>query len=422
MTSTQFQRPLPGVPQHPLRRNVPDAVLGGVCAGFACRLGVRAQTIRLLAALSILIFGVGLFAYLVLWLALRRDGENEPIARRLEHQRRASVVVLWSFVIVLIALLALSKLNTYVLGPYAWSILLSGVGLLAVWRGASTVERAHLEGVVQAAPVLGSASAKGWRAVAWRVVPAAILMVVGLRILSRVGGFWGAVVPALIGGIVLIVGILILLAPWWLQNVRDLSRERRERVRAEERAALVTHVHDSVLQTLTLIERSASDSAEVLRLARAQERELRAWLFAPNLIGVVTRETGTFADQLQVLQNDIERDYGVRVELVVVGDCPSDQRVGDLVAAAREAAVNAAKWSGADQFSIYGEVEPQEISVYVRDTGVGFDPDAVGPDRQGLTYSIHERISQVGGSSVVRSTPGEGTEVALTLPCDVVRL
>lgn len=421
MTSTHYQRPLSGVPQHPLRRNVPDAVLGGVCAGLACRLGVRVQTVRLLAALSSLFFGVGLLVYVALWLGLRRDGEDEPNARRLGHRRRASAIVLWSLAIVLVALLVLTNLNLYLLGPYAWSILLSGVGLLAVWRGASTAERTHLEGVVQAAPVLGAASARGWRAVAWRVVPATILMVVGLQILSRVGGVWGAAVPALIGGIVLIVGILIMLAPWWLQNVRDLSKERRDRVRAEERAALVTHVHDSVLQTLTLIERSAGDRAEVLRLARAQERELRAWLFAPGLIGVVTREAGTFADQLHVLQNDIERDYGVRVELVVVGDCPSDQRVGDLVAAAREAAVNAAKWSGADQFSIYGEVEPQEISVYVRDTGVGFDPDAVALNRQGLTHSIHERIGQIGGSSVVRSTRGEGTEVALTLPREVVQ-
>jgi len=419
LTSTQFQRPALGVPQHPLRRNVPDAILGGVCAGLACRLGVRVQTIRLFFALSSLVFGVGAGGYLVLWLALRRDGEDEPIARRLEHGGRAFKTVLWSLAVVLVMLLALSNVNLYLLGPYAWSILLSGVGLVAVWRGASPAERTYLEGVVQAAPVLGAASARGWRAVVWRVGPATILIVVGLQILSRVGGVWGAAVPALLGGLVLIAGILIMLAPWWLENVRDLSRERRDRVRAEERATLVTHVHDSVLQTLTLIERSAGDRAEVIRLARAQERELRAWLFAPDLIGVVSRADGSFADQLHVLQHDVERDYGVRVDLVVVGDCPSDQRVRDLVAAAREAAVNAAKWSGEEQLSVYGEVEPHEISVYVRDAGIGFDPDAPAEDRQGLTHSIRDRINRLGGSSVVRSTLGEGSEVTLLLPREV---
>ncbi|HUV57740.1 MAG TPA: PspC domain-containing protein [Acidimicrobiales bacterium] len=416
MTSTHYQRPALGVPQHPLRRNVPDAVLGGVCVGLACRLGVRAQTIRLLFALSCLLFGVGVGGYLVLWLALRRDGEDEPIARRLEHRGPETRIVLWSLVVVLVILLALSNMGLHLLGPYAWSVLLSGVGLVAVWRGASPAERTHLEGVVQAVPVLGAASARGWRAVVWRVVPATIMIVVGLQILSRVGGIWGAAVPALIGGLVLIIGILIMLAPWWLENVRDLSRERRDRVRAEERATLVTHVHDSVLQTLTLIERSAGDRAEVIRLARAQERELRAWLFAPDLIGVVTRADGSFADQLHVLQHDVERDYGVRVDLVVVGDCPTDQRVRDLVAAAREAAVNAAKWSGEEQLSIYGEIEPHQISVYVRDTGIGFDPDAPAGDRQGLSYSIRERVNRLGGSSEVRSTPGEGTEITLLVP------
>ncbi len=420
MTSTHYQCPRPGVPQHPLRRNVSDAVLGGVCAGLACRLGVRSRTIRVLAALASLVFGVGLVAYVVLWIGLRRDGEEASIARRIESQRHASMLVGWSLVIVLVLLLALSRLNLYALSPYAWSLLLSGVALVAIWRGASPAERAHLEGVLQTVPVLGVASVRGWRAVAWRVAPATILIVVGLHILSQVGGVWGGAVPAIIGALVLVVGVLIMLAPWWLQNVRDLSRERRDRVRAEERAALVAHVHDSVLQTLTLVERSADNAVEVRRLVRAQERALRAWLFAPDLIGVVTSDTGSFADQLRALQDDVERDYGVRVELVVVGDCPGDQRIGDLVAAAREAVVNAAKWSTADEISLYGEVEAHVISVYVRDTGVGFDTDTVASDRQGIAHSIHERLSQIGGSSRVRSTPGEGTEVALTLSREVV--
>ncbi len=421
MTITNhLQRPRLGVPQHPLCRNVTDAVLGGVCAGIACRLGVRTRNVRLAIALLSLIFGIGLVVYMVFWLALRRDGEDVAIAKRLEGQRRTSSVVSWLLAGVLTVLLVISRLNLAFFSPYAWSVLLSVVLIVAVWRASSAPERTHLEGIAQALPVLGVASGRGWRAIVWRVFPATVLIVAGLQILRQVGGVWGAAVPALIGGLVLIIGILIMLAPWWLQNVRDLSRERRVRVRAEERAALVTHVHDSVLQTLTLIERSANDPATVRRLARAQERELRAWLFAPELIGVATRPDGTFAGQLRAIQRDVEEDYGVRVDLVVVGDAPLDERIGGLVAAAREAAVNAAKWSGVETFSVYGEVEPDTVSIYVRDTGVGFDPLAVADDRQGLSHSIRAQVEQLGGTSTVRTAPGEGTDVALSLSRAVV--
>jgi len=421
MTITNhLQHPRLGVPQHPLCRNVTDAVLGGVCAGIACRLGVRTRNVRLTTALLSLIFGIGLVVYMVLWLALRRDGEDVAIAKRLEGQRRTSSIVFWLLAGVLTVLLVISRLNLDFFSPYAWSVLLSVVLTVAVWRGSSAPERTHLEGIAQALPVLGVASGRGWRAIVWRVIPATFLIVAGLQILRQVGGVWGAAVPALIGGVVLIIGVLIMLAPWWLQNVRDLSSERRVRVRAEERAALVTHVHDSVLQTLTLIERSASDAATVRRLARAQERELRSWLFAPELIGVVARDGETFANQLRAIQHDIERDYGVRVDLVVVGDVPLDERIGGLVGAAREAAINAAKWSGAETFSIYGEVEPDTVSTYVRDNGVGFVPAAVADDRQGLAHSIHARLEQLGGSSTVRTTLGEGTDVALSVSRAVV--
>jgi signal transduction histidine kinase len=394
---------------------VPDAVVGGVCAGFACRLGVRPRVVRVLSALSCLIFGSGLLLYVIFWLCLRRDGEPESIARRYEDQRRASLIVLWVLAAVLLALVAASALDLHALGPFAWLSLLSGVGLVAVWRQASPDERRHLDDVMQAAPVLGIASARGWRALVWRVVPAVVLIIVGLQILSHAGGAWRGAVPALVGGIVFIVGALIMLAPWWLQNVRDLSKERRSRVRAEERASLVAHVHDSVLQTLTLIERSSNNPTEVLRLARVQERELRAWLFAPDLIGVANRDTDTFVGHLRALQDEIERDYGLRIELVTVGDCASDQRIADIVAAAREATVNAAQWSGDDHVSVYGEVDGNEISIFVRDEGVGFEPDEVAADRQGLAKSIRERVQLAGGQVSIRSTLGEGTEVAITL-------
>ncbi len=176
----------------------------------------------------------------------------------------------------------------------------------------------------------------------------------------------------------------ILLAPWWLATLNDLTGERRQRVRMEERADVATHLHDSVLQTLTLIERSAGDEAAVKRLARTQERELREWLFNPEGSG----DSGTFLSDLRALENEIENDYGVRVDLVVVGDCESNERVTALVAAGREAAINAARWSGSDLVSIYAEVEESTISLFVRDQGSGFDPEP-GRERPARNRTVH---------------------------------
>jgi signal transduction histidine kinase len=248
-----------------------------------------------------------------------------------------------------------------------------------------------------------------------RVVPGIILVVVGLNILNQIGGIWGAAVPALLGALVLVGGLLILLTPWWLQNVRDLSSERRQRVRMQERTAIMGHLHDSVLQTLTLIERCAANEADVVRLARAQERELRLWLFSPELFEAAGAASTSLVAMVGAIEHEIESDYGIRVELVTVGDCAPDEDVVALVAAGREAAINAAKWSGAPSISIYAEVGADDISIFVRDTGKGFDVDAVPSDRRGIAVSIKQRIQDHGGGSMIRSTPGAGAEVELVL-------
>jgi signal transduction histidine kinase len=191
-------------------------------------------------------------------------------------------------------------------------------------------------------------------------------------------------------------------------------------VRIEERASMVAHIHDSVLQTLTLIERVASSESDVIRLARAQERELRQWLFNPDSVGTSGPTDDSFASLLGAVENDVENDYGVKVQLVVVGDCPSDEKTRLLVAAGREAAINAAKWSTASTITIFGEVETTKISLFVRDTGQGFDPDNVASDRQGIALSIKQRMTQIGGGTLIRSTLGHGTEVELVLPLAAV--
>lgn len=427
MPVTIATTPRLGVPLRPLRRSSSDCILGGVCAGIAVRMGVRGRTLRIAFTISAFIFGLGLLLYVACWLVMTRSGEDQSIGQRVSHQRRNTRIVVLAIIVAMGLLLtvhsiayqpfgAVHRVGAFQAGSsFVWTILFSAVAVVAIWRGASPDERVHLQGLLNAAPVVGTASSRGWKAVALRIIPGVILVVVGLRIMNQIGGVWGAAVPALIGAMALLFGVLIILAPWWLQTVRDLSSERRERVRVEERASMVAHIHDSVLQTLTLIERAAGSEVNVVRLARAQERELRQWLFDPNFANDSNKSPESFAALLATIENDVENDYGVKVELVVVGDCGADEGVRALAAAGREAAINAAKWSGASMISIFGEVEPATLSLFVRDTGSGFDLTTVASDRQGIALSIRQRMSQHGGEATINSTVGTGTEVQLRL-------
>jgi len=193
---------------------------------------------------------------------------------------------------------------------------------------------------------------------------------------------------------------------------RDLATERRKRIRSEERAEVAAHLHDSVLQTLALIQRNADDPRAVVTMARRQERELRGWLFEndQDLSGA-----DTLAAALARAGEEVEGLHGVSIDVVAVGDLPLDERLGALVAVSREAMVNAAKWSGDETVSVYAEVRNGEASVFVRDWGTGFDPAAVAADRHGVRESIVDRMARHGGEAVVRSTLGEGTEVELRI-------
>ncbi|MGH8895778.1 MAG: sensor histidine kinase [Egibacteraceae bacterium] len=192
-----------------------------------------------------------------------------------------------------------------------------------------------------------------------------------------------------------------------------LATERAERIRSQERAETAAHLHDSVLQTLALIQRRSADHAEVTALARRQERELRDWL--QGGAGIPTAgPAATLGEALARIVEEVEHRYRLTVELVVVGDAPLDEHVEALVAATREALVNAAKHAGVERVSVYAESDAEgECRVFVRDRGVGFDPDAVDPDRQGIRESIHGRLARHGGEARIRSSPGAGTEVAI---------
>jgi signal transduction histidine kinase len=198
--------------------------------------------------------------------------------------------------------------------------------------------------------------------------------------------------------------------------LRELTEERRDRVRAEERADMAAHIHDSVLQTLILIQKAADEPSEVIRLARAQERDLRRWLFEGDAPGSLSGHPATLALAVSVIEGEVEDAHGIRVESVVVGDCPLDDSMRALLGAGREAAVNAAKWSGDGTVSVFVEVDPDSVSMFVRDRGKGFDPDVVPSDRNGVAQSIRARMARAGGRAVIRSELGHGTEVELVMP------
>ncbi|HVL28730.1 MAG TPA: ATP-binding protein, partial [Acidimicrobiales bacterium] len=216
---------------------------------------------------------------------------------------------------------------------------------------------------------------------------------------------------ALVAAAAVCAGLALVAGPWWWRLSHELANERRERIRAQERDEVAAHIHDSVLQTLALIQRNCADPKAVATLARQQERELRTWLY-----GGEAPPDESLAAALQRMCDEVEDLHGVKVETVAVGDAPVDQRLVALVQSSREALANAARHSGAPTASAYMEVEPDQVTVYVRDRGCGFDPDNIPSDRRGISESIVGRMNRYGGKAAIRSSPGEGTEVELVMP------
>jgi signal transduction histidine kinase len=210
--------------------------------------------------------------------------------------------------------------------------------------------------------------------------------------------------------LVVVLGVLLVLGPWMLQTLRQVNDERTARIREQERVELAGRVHDSMLQTLTLIQRRANDPDEVRRLVRHSERELRGWLYSP------AEQQPTLRAAVGAVCAEIEDEYAVTIDLVVVGEQPMSPAVEPLVQALREAAINAAKHSGTDTFAVYVEAGAADVVGYVRDRGHGFDVDSVAADRYGVRESVVARMQRHGGSAAIRSSEGGGTEVRLTLP------
>ncbi|MBY8883875.1 PspC domain-containing protein [Streptomyces sp. PTM05] len=394
-----------------LYRSSEGRIIGGVARGLAGHLGLPVTWVRVVFVILAMFGGLGVPLYAVFWFVVPLgiggvDAAKEPWDARswLAGRRpdRGSVLAL----VVMLAGLAVvvDNLHLGVANAYVWPMLLIGAGVALVWRQADNARRARW--------VEMSRGKRFWPLA--RGVGGVILVAAGVTaflVLQGSARHLGAIVQA---SLAVLVGIALLAGPYVVRITQDLSDERMMRIRAQERAEVAAHVHDSVLHTLTLIQRNADDAREVARLARAQERELRAWLYRPEGTGRED-EPDTLADAVRRAAAEVEDHHGVPVEVVCVGDCPLEGALGALMQAAREAMVNAAKYGGDGPVQVYAEVEDGRVFVSVRDRGPGFDLDAVPDDRMGVRESIIGRMRRNGGEARLRAAPGGGTEVELEM-------
>jgi signal transduction histidine kinase len=351
--------PTPALPFH--RSDTP--VVAGVCGGLAESLNVDPNLIRFVFALLALAGGAGILLYLAIWVFFTG--------------RRPLLALLLVAFAAMSLLLALGVDGTVILGA---GLLVMGVVLLAR-RGATLRPGGRLT----------------WPGVALAMAGAIVM-------LEHIGPKNSFVAPGAVAG-----ALALVLVPWTWQ----LVSERTERIRVAERAEVAARVHDSVLQTLALVQRHADDPARVSALARRQERDLRRWLYgAPGA-------AAGFADALAAAVADVEEAHGVRIELATAGDAPLDDAVEQLVLAAREGMTNAAKHARDAEIHVFAEAGPAGLEIFVRDRGAGFDPAAIPDDRRGIRDSIEARMERAGGTARILSVPGEGTEVELTLPRSV---
>ena len=383
-----------------LYRRSGGRVLAGVARGLADHLGVDVLYVRLAFVVLAAASGAGVVAYGLFWVFAPQDPFEE--ARPSDRMRDLTMLLALGSLAVG-GLLLLSALGLGLHPGLAMPLVAVGLGVAILWRQADDDARERLRQATGTHRLGGAARAAA--GIALILVGAGAILVGPADLNGTAGGLVAALVVA--------AGLALVSGPWWMRMARDLAAERNARIREQERAEVAAHVHDSVLHTLTLIQRHVEDPREVARLARAQERELRGWLYRP-----ARDADDTMSAALERVAADVEDAHGVAIEVVVVGDCPLDDQLVAVRDAAREALVNAAKYAGDSAISVYAEVEPDQVTVFVRDRGPGFDVDAVPEDRLGLRQSVAGRMSRHGGTAVVRSSDGEGTEVQLEMPRD----
>lgn len=418
MASTQQRtRPNPGsdrfssprARQLMLRRSRTNRVVAGVAGGVGERFAIDPFVVRMAFVVMSTAGGAGALAYIVLW-ATSREADPHEVASipARKPSTRQSIAV--GFILIGLLLL-LRSVGMWFGDALSWSVAAAAIGSTIIWARSDTDERARWRDATSRWPGNPLQAVFAGRVSPVRIIVGGGLIAGGMTTFLAANDALVAVRDVAVAVGVTIVGLGLILGPWMSRLARQAVDERRERIRSQERADMAAHLHDSVLQTLALIQRSDS-RREMAGLARGQERELRAWLYGRGV-----RSSG---DQLTAAVEDaavrVEEQYHVPVEVVVVGDCAVDERAEALVQSCGEAITNAAKHSGTASISVYVEVEDGSVSAYVRDTGDGFDTGTVPADRRGISDSIVGRMQRHGGNAWVESAPGNGTEVRLEMP------
>jgi signal transduction histidine kinase/phage shock protein PspC (stress-responsive transcriptional regulator) len=412
-------------------RRTEGRVVSGVAGGIADHLGVSDTIVRLVFIAATVFGGSGVLIYAALWflmplatptvpaapglaaatrIGLRSDQlppTTGPRARRGPQNKGqlTALVVVGCGVLLLLQVAGLG-----IAGKMFWPLVFAGTGLALIWRQADESQRAQWTKASSRIPALGVLFGKGGIKSLLRVLVGLILIGTAVTVFLVQNNRLSMVGDVLIALLLAVVGIGVIAGPWVHRLTVDLNAERGERIRSQERADMAAHLHDSVLQTLALIQKQANDPRAVVRLARAQERDLRSWLYDED-----NQTDQTVAGAAKRVAAEVEDSHGVPVEVVTVGDCELTDQLRSMVLAARESMVNAAKHSGADKIDVFVEVDGDRAEIFVRDRGKGFDTDGVPEDRLGLRHSVMGRMERHGGRATVRSNPETGTEVRLEM-------
>jgi signal transduction histidine kinase len=403
-------------------RSTTDTYLGGVASGLARHLGLPVIWVRVAFLVLASAAGLGVAFYAGLWLVLpsedRFADEAPGLASATRTGKRTQPVRRLVDVGPTIALAALALGVIFLFeavfgqGALFWPVVLGVGGVALIWRQADEVQRERwLDTTGRIDPLRALVGSGTWAAYA-RLAAGALLIVGGISIFALRNGQLSVARDVLIAAMLGVLGLAITVGPWIFRLASDLGNERAERVRTQERADVAAHLHDSVLQTLALIQKNSADAPTVARLARAQERDLRTWLFAGE------SAAGTLSAALREIAADVEGSHDLVVEVVTVGDVEVTDVLLPLVHATREAVTNAAKHAGVPQVDVYAEVAPSAVELFVKDRGKGFDPDRIAGDRQGVRGSIVDRMERHGGTATIKSTPGDGTEIVLRMPLE----
>jgi signal transduction histidine kinase/phage shock protein PspC (stress-responsive transcriptional regulator) len=386
-----------------IRRDPGRRLIAGVCAGIGRYFGVDPLWVRVAFVAASAAGGFGVAVYLIGWALMPAEEGVEP-ARRPWHGRRASIEVgAGAGLLLLSLLLVLRAIGIWFSDAIVWPLVLICAGAALLWRQ-STSDSAEL-----AAPTPDSRQPTPTR-VSRVGLGVALVVASGIVFLQATGSL-SAARDVVLAVLVVAIGLSVIFAPLIARLLRSLSAERAERIRSQERAEMAAHLHDSVLQTLALMQKRADNPREVAALARRQERELRSWLSR----GAVAPDERKLATALEAAADEIEREHGVPIDVVAVGDAPLDAAGEAAVAAAREAMLNAAKFGAGSPVDVYAESSNGRLEIFIRDRGPGFDPTAIPDDRRGVRESIMGRMERQGGRAVIRTPTGGGTEVELVM-------